>query len=297
MDELKEEFYRELLDHISDGIYFVGSDRKITFWNKSAERITGYSSSEVYGKSCTDNILRYIDESGNEVCTEDLCMRSKTNKEAELYLHRKDGVRVPVFVSASPVLDSKKKVLGVVEIFRENIELLAIKEHLKELEEKAVLDPLTGIPNKHFMYIEIEKRIEEYKRYGSRFGIYFIDIDNFKQVNEVYGSDVGDKVLAMVSGTLISILRGSDNVGRWGGDEFLSMVLYTDNDTLSKIGKRLKMLIKNSTLATSTKVVNVTVSIGGTLAKETDSLSSLVSRAESLMLKAKGDGGDKVLIG
>ncbi len=296
MDELKEEFYRELLDHISDGIYFVDSDKKITFWNKSAERITGYSSSEVFGKSCSDNILRYIDESGNGVCMEDLCMRSKANEEAEVYLHRKDGVRVPVFVSASPVLDKRNNVLGIVEIFRENIELLAIKERLKELEEKAVLDPLTGIPNKRFMYIEIEKRIDEYKRYGSSFGIYYIDIDDFKRVNEMYGNDVGDKVLAMVSGTLISILRGSDIVGRWSGDKFLSIALYTDNDTLSKIGKRLRMLIKNSTLATSTKVVNVTVSIGGTLVKETDGLSSLVSRAETLMLKAKREGGDKVLI-
>lgn len=301
MDKLKESFYKELLENISDGVYFVDKDRKILFWNKSAERITGFSRDEILGRYCFDNLLRHIDESGKELCKEDCplvySIRDNKIEEADVYLHRKDGVRVPIHVSASPIFDEKGDIIGAVEIFRKSVESIIMKKRLRELEKEAFLDPLTGVPNRRFINIQMEKLFYEFKTYGNRFGLYFIDIDKFKFFNDTYGHDVGDEVLKVVSGSSLSALRGSDLIGRWGGDEFIAIVLDIDENSLKEIGERIRILVKNSNLSVSDKNLHVTVSIGGTIIKEDDSLDSLIMRADMLMLESKRKGGDKVTVG
>ncbi len=141
MENLKDSFYKELIEKISDGIYFVDKDRKILYWNKSSERITGFPREEVLGRHCFDNILRHINDEGKELCKEDCplvhSIKNKRVETAEVYLHRKDSVRVPVSVSASPIYNDEGEPVGTVEIFRENTELIATRGRLKELEEKA----------------------------------------------------------------------------------------------------------------------------------------------------------------
>ena len=68
MDDISPNFYATLLDNLYDGVYFVDRDRRITFWNKAAERITGFTKAEVLGKRCADNLLRHVDERGNPLC-------------------------------------------------------------------------------------------------------------------------------------------------------------------------------------------------------------------------------------
>lgn len=301
MKEQKESFYKDLLENISDGIYFVDKNRKLLYWNKSAERITGYTREEVVGKHCQDNILKHIDENGTELCKGEcpLSIAIKENRiiTKDISLHKKDGAILPVKVKCSPIVDEDGSIFGAVEIFSENMEWLMMQEKIKTLAEVAFIDSLTGIPNRRLLSIEIEKAINESLRYGNKCGLFFIDIDKFKSFNDIYGHDLGDKILIMVSGTIFSVLRGSDTAGRWGGDEFVVLVLKTDETSLKKIGERLRIFIKNSTLQTATKAISVTVSIGGTLIEKSDNLNSLISRADKLMLEAKKDGGDKVIIG
>lgn len=300
MDKMRESFYKELLESVSDGVYFVDKDRKILFWNRAAERITGFYRDEVLGRFCFDNILRHIDEEGKELCKEDCplvySIRNNKIEEADVYLHRKDGVRVPIHVSASPIFDEKGDIIGAVEIFRESVESIIIKKKIKELEREAFIDPLTDVPNRRFMVIQLEKLLYEFKNYGNRFGLYFIDIDRFKFFNDTYGHDIGDEVLKVVSGSILSALRGSDLVGRWGGDEFIAIVLDVDEESLKEIGERIKILVENSTLSVSNKTLHITISIGGTIIKDNDNLDSLISRADSLMLEAKRSGRNKIIL-
>lgn len=300
MDKMRESFYKELLESVSDGVYFVDKDRKILFWNRAAERITGFYRDEVLGRFCFDNILRHIDEEGKELCKEDCpliySMRNNKIEGGDVYLHRKDGVRIPIHVEASPIFDDRGDIIGAVEIFRENIESIIIKKKIKELEREAFIDPLTDVPNRRFMVIQLEKLLYEFKNYGNRFGLYFIDIDRFKFFNDTYGHDIGDEVLKVVSGSILSALRGSDLVGRWGGDEFIAIVLDVDEESLKEIGERIKILVENSTLSVSNKTLHITISIGGTIIKDNDNLDSLISRADSLMLEAKRSGRNKIIL-
>ena len=97
-------FYRELLDQVSDGVYFITRDRHITYWNGGAERITGYSAGDVAGRSCSEGILRHINGDGRQLCLSGCplvgVMKDGKPREARVYLHHKDGHRVPVTCGA-----------------------------------------------------------------------------------------------------------------------------------------------------------------------------------------------------
>ncbi|HEY6837725.1 MAG TPA: PAS domain S-box protein, partial [Geobacteraceae bacterium] len=117
-------FFRKLLDNLYDGVYFVDRDRLITYWNKGAERISGYTAEEVMGKSCKDSLLVHMDDKGTILCLAGCplaaTMEDRKERRAEVYLHHKDGHRVPVVVRVAPIPDRAGKIIGAVEIFSEN---------------------------------------------------------------------------------------------------------------------------------------------------------------------------------
>jgi PAS domain-containing protein len=95
--DLSPNFYETLLDNLYDGVYFVDRERRITFWNKAAERITGFAKREVLGKRCADNLLRHVDHRGNSLC-EGACPLSHTLGDGlfrsdTVFLHHQDGHR------------------------------------------------------------------------------------------------------------------------------------------------------------------------------------------------------------
>ena len=102
---MDKEFYQDLLDQISDGVYFVTRDRRITYWNGGAERITGFGAEEVLGHSCSEGMLRHIDDTGRQLCLRGCplaaVMTDGKRREVQVYLHHKDGHRVPVTVRGS----------------------------------------------------------------------------------------------------------------------------------------------------------------------------------------------------
>src|SRR5512138_459514 len=103
--EFKGDYFKVLLDNLYDGVYFVDRDRRITFWNKGAERLTGFSKQEADGRSCHDNFLTHIDENGRHLCLSG-CPLAETiqdgrQRECDLFLHHKDGHRLPVSIRVS----------------------------------------------------------------------------------------------------------------------------------------------------------------------------------------------------
>jgi diguanylate cyclase (GGDEF)-like protein/PAS domain S-box-containing protein len=291
---LEQPDLRELLDHLYDGVYFVDRERKITFWNRAAERITGYSAGEVIGTCCQDNLLNHVDADGNSLC-EGRCPLVKATEEgvpieAEVFLHHKDGHRVPVAVRINPLRNQKGEILGSVELFEDLSEKTGILLQLEELRRQAQVDSLTGLASRGFLENEIESQLEELRRYGRTFGVLFLDADNFKTINDNYGHGFGDQVLKMVAANLKSICRPFDIFGRWGGEEFVGLVRNVKISELAAIGERLRMLIEKSFLPLANEKISITVSVGATLARKDDCLKSLVLRADQLMYQSKQRG-------
>jgi len=292
--------YRTLLDAVNDGIYLVDTERRIKFWNKAAEGITGFNEKEVLGRHCADNILRHIDREGKSLCETD-CPLAKTLRdgrvrEADIYLHHKQGHRVPVHVRIAPVRDENGSIVAAVEVFGDRSRRLAMLERLAELEQTALLDPLTEVGNRRLLEGYMTSCLDELERYGWAFGVLFVDIDHFKRVNDKYGHETGDEVLKVVARVLRANLRSFDLVGRWGGEEFLVVCVNVDDELLGGTAERLRGLVEQSSCRVGTQDIRVTVSIGAALAVPHDTPHDIVNRADRLMYRSKRRGRNRVRI-
>jgi diguanylate cyclase (GGDEF)-like protein/PAS domain S-box-containing protein len=298
--KIDEVFYKTLLDNLYDGVYFVDKERRITYWNKAAERITGYTAAEVVGKSCSDDILVHVDREGNNLCL-GMCPLGDTIADgrarfSDVYLQHRDGHRLHVFVRAARILDEHGEVAGGIEVFTDTPPAAETYERYAELERLAFLDPLTGLANRRYAEITLGARLEELERYGWHFGVIFIDIDRFKDVNDRCGHDIGDEVLKMVAKTLQNSVRPFDVVSRWGGEEYVAVIAHVEGKKLVTIANRCRALVEQSRY-NAEKPVSVTVSLGVTLARQGDTVESIIKRADQLMYKSKAAGRNTVTVG
>ncbi|MDO9068335.1 MAG: sensor domain-containing diguanylate cyclase [Deltaproteobacteria bacterium] len=299
MDLVGDSFGR-IVDNLHDGLYFADLDRKILYWNKAAEKISGFAAEEVVGKPCSANILTHVDADGNQLCL-GLCplaasMADRQPREAEVYMHHKDGHRIPVSVRVSALTDDKDNVIGGIELFTDITNLSGNALRVKELEKLALLDRLTQLANRNYIEKEIQSRFEEKKRFNIPFGILFMDIDHFKNVNDSYGHDIGDEVLKFVSNTFVTNSRPFDSYGRWGGEEFIGIIRNVTCEGLEQIGNRLRLLVESSYILHENKQLHVTISIGATLVHDDDTIESLVKRADILLYKSKAAGRNRLTI-
>ena len=299
--EISTDSFSYIVDNLYDGLYVVDNDRTITYWNKAAERISGFSAEEVVGRKCSDNILTHVDAEGESLCLGN-CPLAKgiqdgAPREAEVYMHHKDGHRVPVSCRFGVMRGADGKIMGGVELFTDITGREAREIKIKELEKMAMLDRLTQLPNRNFIDKQIERRFEELRLHRIPFGVLFMDIDHFKKFNDTYGHDVGDLVLKFVAKTMTGSTRASDVFGRWGGEEFIGILLNLTRGDLQTLSNRVRFLIQDSYIIHGDQKLNVTISIGATLAKADDTTDILLKRADELLYQSKSDGRNRVTVG
>jgi diguanylate cyclase (GGDEF)-like protein/PAS domain S-box-containing protein len=295
-----DEFYRAVLDNIADGVYFCDRKRRITFWNQGAERITGYSAAEVEGQSCSGNLLVHVDEHGRSLCRGHCpvaaTIEDGASRQAQVYVHHKEGHRVPILVRTRPIYGDDGRVDGVVETFSDNTALLDALQKVNELSAASETDPLTGIGNRRSMAARLQGLITENSRLRRHAGVLFIDIDRFKDVNDVYGHQTGDLVLRMVAGTLEHNLRATDTLARWGGEEFVAFVSRVNRKALGATADKLRALVESSFVTAGGQDVRVTISIGATLLRPDDTVETVIARADSLLYESKKAGRNRVTV-
>jgi diguanylate cyclase (GGDEF)-like protein/PAS domain S-box-containing protein len=296
-----EDFYKELLDNLNDGLYFVDPDRLVIFWNKAAQQLTGYHASEVIGRHCGDGLFAHLDQNGSAICTDDSCpaldaIRTEREVERDMFVHHKAGHQIPVRARAVPIRNEQRRITGVAVIYTNRKDALTAAQRIRELERLAMNDALTSMANRRFMEITLRARLAALQRYGWSFGALFLDIDDFKKVNDSYGHEIGDQVLKMVAKTLQNSLRPFDIVGRWGGEEFLGIVLNADEDQLYRVANRCRVLIEKSGFKVRDDEVRVTASIGTTIAHARDTVDSLVKRVDNLLYQSKAAGKNRITV-
>jgi diguanylate cyclase (GGDEF)-like protein/PAS domain S-box-containing protein len=294
------EFYQGILDSLYDGVYFVDEERRITYWNKGAERITGFTREQVVGKRCSDGILNHVDEAGRRLCGRRCpllrTMHNGESREEPVFVHHAQGHRLPVLVRAAPMRDDDGRITGAVEMFSDNSSLINALKRINELDHEACLDPLTGVGNRRFADGKLDSSLREFQNFGMSHGVLFVDIDHFKNVNDRYGHRAGDQVLTAIGRTMVSNLRATDVVARWGGEEFLAIVCNVDVERLRTLAENLRMLVASSRVLVGGQIIRVTVSVGATLMRDGDTVESLVDRADALMYRSKIGGRDRVTV-
>jgi diguanylate cyclase (GGDEF)-like protein/PAS domain S-box-containing protein len=299
--QLDSSIYKHIMDNLALGIYFLDKNRKITYWNKGAEAITGYTADEVIGRGCSDNILVHIDHEGNQLCCNqcpaELTLVDGQRHETEVYLRHKQGYRLPVRTCIDPIVSTDGTIIGAVELFSDMSSNMALRQQVDELEEMALFDSMTEIGNRRYAQMNLHARFNEKNRYGWDFGLLFIDIDHFKQFNDSQGHNVGDRVLKMIAKTLSSNIRPFDVACRWGGDEFIVILVHVDPDGLRATAEKLRTLVEQSAFSENDEQIHVTVSIGASLMHDDDTPGTLIQRADTLMYNSKKNGRDRVTLG
>lgn len=295
------DFYKEIIENLYDGVYFVDRDRVITFWNKGAERITGYSAPQTIGRACRDNLLNHVTANGVQLC-QDHCplaavMEDGKAREAEVFVHHADGHRVPIAIRASALRDQDGNIVGAIESFSNNSSVIEARGKLKELRRAAMIDALTGIGNRKFLEGRLRAVVREFQHNESVAGILFMDVDHFKQFNDTHGHNIGDQVLRMVAKSIRYAVRATDTVGRWGGEEFVAIL--HDVPELSMLhfpAEKVRHLVRYSRLDVNGTHLTVTLSIGATLLQPGDTPETVIQRADKLMYHSKQAGRNRTTI-
>ena len=291
------DLHKVIVDNMADGVYYVDTERTITYWNRGAERISGYPAAEIVGRRCYDNILAHVDDQGRSLC-ESLCPLAATMldgepREASVWLRHVAGYRKPVRLRTAPVRDATGKIVGGVEVFSDDSAILRAVEDADRARRDALTDELTGLPNRRMFDASLRGRLENLGRYGWQFGLLIVDIDHFKEVNDVYGHAFGDAVLTGVAATLHGAIRAGDIVARWGGEEFTVLVEASGATTLVETADRLRVMVAQSETRLAGISVTVDVSVGGSLATRDDNAETLFARADAALYAAKHGGRNR----
>ena len=300
LDPTDNELHKTIVENLADGVYLVDRDRQITYWNRGAERISGYDSGKVVGHRCYDNILGHVDAAGTSLC-HTACPLAQTMddgdpREVSIWLKHADGHRKPVRVRTAPVRDASGQIIGGVETFSDDSAFLRAQDDAARARHDALTDELTGLPNRRLFDAALAGRLENLVRYGWGFGLLIADIDHFKAVNDTLGHVFGDAVLTGVAATLRGAVRAGDVLARWGGDEFAVLVEAPSGADLLDAAQRLSALLGQSEARLAGISRSVQVSVGGALAQSDDSAETIFARADGALYHAKQSGRNRIEI-
>jgi diguanylate cyclase (GGDEF)-like protein len=194
----------------------------------------------------------------------------------------------------SPVRDDDGDISGAVEIFNEKSDRSEDLSYLEKIKKQTFIDPVTRVGNRKYSQVNLNNRYAEMKLHHVLFGILFARIDFLKKVENRHGKRVADRILEMSAKSIKSCLKSVDTVGRWDEERFIVIIPNIQElSDLNQFAERIRKFIENSWLHVGSSIVRVTASVGGTLSRKGDGLSSLLERAEKLTDKAKQRGGNQ----
>jgi diguanylate cyclase (GGDEF)-like protein len=167
-----------------------------------------------------------------------------------------------------------------------------------EVQQLAITDSLTGLHNRrHFLYLA-QTEFERARRYKRHLSAMVFDIDHFKTVNDTYGHPIGDKVLRAIADLCREQLREADPIGRYGGEEFVAIIVEANGGTAFSVGERLRASVEKIVIPSADGDVRVTVSVGIAEQDEgTPNLETLIARADQAMYVSKHKGRNRVSVG
>lgn len=292
--------YRNLIENLYEGLFYVDKDRRIKFWSKGAEKITGYSKYEAINNVCSEDFLDPTDADGKKRINDSSLfaqtIKNGVSKQYELTIKHKDGHKIPVAIRISPTFDNKDNIAGATQLFTDNRDHL---EHLvtnSEEYQQSFIDPVTKLPNKVSLEMSINNRLSEFRRYNRPFGLLFFEIDNFDKLDNIYGDEFDENVLTTISKLVLEDIRPFDIAGRYSEKEFAIILVSVDEDSVNIIGNRLKDIVENTEFIIGKGSLDITLSISGIIATQIDSSELLIEKSQETTNKCKLMGGNKFLI-
>ncbi|QXZ14300.1 diguanylate cyclase [Pseudomonas sp. AO-1] len=176
-------------------------------------------------------------------------------------------------------------------------EALGFREHLEEQRQKALIDPLTGLPNRAAWSERLEHEIRQWQQHGNTLSLAMLDLDHFKRINDNYGHLAGDKVLKIIATVLRKRLRGADFIARFGGEEFVLLLPATTPAVGAKLLETLRAAIEACPFHFKGERVTITISMGLASFKPGEHSDLVLKRADQALYRAKNGGRNRVELG
>lgn len=295
--EEKKELAELTLASIGDAVITTDALGKTTYMNRVAEQLTGWTSGQAIGKDIRDT-LALIDETTGEkvenVAVKCLRLRQKVGLSTRTRLIRHDGRRIAIEDSAAPIWASDGKILGVVIVFHD---VSHERQLNQELSWQAKHDNLTGLINRHEFENQLAKALLEAKQDRHVHALLYLDLDQFKVVNDTAGHIAGDALLQTLAKSLQGELRESDTLARLGGDEFGVLLPHCPLDRASAIAEQLRKSVKDFRFVWESRSFELGVSIGLVEISEcSTSMTDLLIAADQACYLAKEEGRNKVCV-
>lgn len=263
-----------------------GGDNIIEYINPAFTRVTGYSAADMLGKDC--RLLQRDDTAQPALDTLRAAIRDGREATVVLRNYRKDGSLFWNELRVAPVREQSGQVSHYVGVIND---ITATLSYQAELEHQANHDALTRLPNRNLFNDRLDQAIGFASRYGQSLWVVFIDLDNFKLVNDTLGHAMGDRLLQTVSARLAQRLRQSDTVARLGGDEFMLLLMDHQDPRLTEaiIGELLQSV--SAPVRLDDHELTLTCSIGVSVyPKDGASGPELLKHADMAMYRAKENG-------
>jgi diguanylate cyclase (GGDEF)-like protein/PAS domain S-box-containing protein len=279
------------LDSIGDAVASTDFRGQVTYLNRAAEALTSFSQEAAFGRPIGE-VFRLVHAVTKQPIdcpvTESIIENQKRSVGDRCLLLRGEDTFVPVDVSTTPIHDRLGGVVGAVLVAHD---VTAARELSDKLARLALYDHLTGLPNRTLFADRLDRAIGLAKRTGDSFSLLYIDLDNFKEVNDRLGHQAGDQLLQMAADRLLGCVRDSDTVSRQGGDEFLALLINCSDVNASTLCAQKIVSALSAPYLIDGKNLRLSATVGIALypADGADAR-SLVRAADSALYRGKDAG-------
>ena len=295
-----EDRLKDIIDFLPDTTFAVNLAGRVTTWNRAAEDYTGVKAEEILGKGDQEYSIPFyclrrpmLVDIVLKPASEVERLYSNLKREGRVvvgegYIHGAKYGEAYVLTRAVPLLDSNDNVIGAIESIRDITVLKHREENLRELSEK---DPLTMIYNRRKLFDMLEVEVEKANRYCRPLSLLLLDLDYFKEVNDKCGHNIGDIVLKTTTQIVADAIRKVDIFARFGGEEFVIICPETDIDGAVSLAEKIRTAVEQHAYP---MVGNITISAGVSELSDTDSVNTLIKKADDFLYTAKKRGRNRV---
>jgi diguanylate cyclase (GGDEF)-like protein/PAS domain S-box-containing protein len=295
-----ERFLNTIFESINDPFNIIDSDYRIIKANESYAKMRGKTIEQLIYQRCYEVL-----QNRKDIC--EGCSVKVTFETGEPYTKEKlvsytGDSKIWLEIYTYPIFDEMGRVVSVIEYTRDITQRKMAEAERDILVDKLQYlyrtDDLTGLLNRRALIEELEDEVRRTKRYKSDLSLIICDIDYFKEVNDNFGHDTGDRVLQNVSDLIKESLRNTDIIGRYGGDEFLLILPETSMGRAKEIADRIRLAVKEFELQMEgNKPIRTTVSLGvAEFNADKENINGLIKRADNALYMAKGKGRNRVYI-
>jgi diguanylate cyclase (GGDEF)-like protein/PAS domain S-box-containing protein len=288
--EAKLQLASNVFDHAREAIIIADAHNSIVDINEAFTRITGYSREDVIGQNPRILNSNRQEKAFYEAMWGDLAVQGHWS--GEIWNRRKNGEIYAALLTISAMRNEQGRVHQYVALYSD---ITAIKQHQGQLEHIAHFDALTNLPNRLLLADRLQQAMAQSMRRGKKIAVAYLDLDGFKNVNDRYGHDVGDKLLVHLATVSMDALREGDTLARLGGDEFVAVLI--DLDSVESCVPMLTRLLKAAAapVLLDNIVVQSSASIGVTFYPQDPEVEAdqLLRQADQALYQAKLAGKNR----